>query len=246
MKNKNMEPLLLFLIKRYGCWWTRPVFLGVMIVAWYFQLAPAALAASHDASPLLPHTVCKGAPLPSGWVIMDTFNDAHHCSGGPLVFGNVWAIAPVIRKSTPICANSPRPAGFVITSQMADLRHCFGIGHLINMVTIAPVLRAAVTICASSPIPSGWVVTGEDRLLDHPQASTICQADAAMSATIPHLNALVQKTIQRAFPLVMQVCADSPLPKGFRIIQSSIYVPSCRGDQGTSLLIAPITSLLKW
>jgi hypothetical protein len=111
-------------------------------------------------------------------------------------------------------------------------------------LTIVPVARTAMTVCASSALPSGWVVTREVYVSDRPAAASTCQHDAAQALSKWN-HTFIQKTIQPALPTVMQVCTDSPLPKGYRVIQHAIYVLSCRGDQGTSKLIAPITPHLK-
>jgi len=50
----------------------------------------------------------------------------------------------------------------------------------------------------------------------------------------------VQKTLRPVTHAAMQICADSPLPNGYRIAQRTIMLAACHIDQGSSLLIVPV------
>jgi hypothetical protein len=224
-------------------------FLGVVLLTATFDfLTPAAFAASKMTPPPLIETVCKDTSIQPGWVIVDILTDWRRCKGGLLNPGNVWAITKATGP-THVCSNSPIPQGFVVTAQDLDVQNCRLVGLSWASRTITPVAGlSTITICASSPIPAGWVVTGEARLRDRPQAATTCPADAAtataFASTGKDLNALVQKTLRPVTNRSMQVCADSPLPKGYSVKQRTIYLTACPLDQGTSLLIVPFWYLL--
>lgn len=119
-------------------------------------------------------TICKGTPVPSGYVIVaETVSEG--CSpGGHL---NAWVIKRPA-SSEIVCYQSPIPPTYVIKKEIQTSRTC--PNYPTNNIYTIKIPAAVETVCKSSPIPSNYVVTGSTTLSG-------CQPGGSINA----------KTIQR-------------------------------------------------
>ena len=77
--------------------------------------------------------VCRGAAVPSGWILVDDLRDTNSCGGdNPAALNayNVWAIEKVTDRPSgsviEVCASTPTPAGWTLVDVFRDKDRC---GH---------------------------------------------------------------------------------------------------------------------
>lgn len=77
--------------------------------------------------------VCRGAPLPTGWIVVDDMRDKSMCGGeNPSVLNayNVWAIERIDNRplgaTVDMCASTPTPEGWVLVDLFRVKEMC---GH---------------------------------------------------------------------------------------------------------------------
>lgn len=106
----------------------RPAILAVLLAL----LSPAALEAQASRRPTTPppptttarverQIVCRGAPIPVGWVLVDDTREASMCGGdNPAALNayNIWALERYDNRPVGtvivICASMPTPPGWVV------------------------------------------------------------------------------------------------------------------------------------
>ena len=84
--------------------------------------------------------VCRGAPLPAGWIVVDDMRDKTMCGGeNPSVLNsyNVWAIERIDNRPTgatvDMCASTPTPEGWVLVDLFRVKEMC---GHPSQQFTV--------------------------------------------------------------------------------------------------------------
>ena len=77
--------------------------------------------------------ICRGAPIPAGWILVDDLKDRTMCGGeNPAVYNayNVWAIERYDNRSAgsymEVCASSPMPPGWNLVDMYRNKDTC---GH---------------------------------------------------------------------------------------------------------------------
>lgn len=77
--------------------------------------------------------ICRGAPIPSGWILANDMRDPSSCGGdNPAVLNayNVWAIEKIEGRAPgtviEVCASAPIPQGWVLVDVYRDRELC---GH---------------------------------------------------------------------------------------------------------------------
>ena len=76
-------------------------------------------------------TICRGAPVPAGFIIVDDDRDRTKCGGeNPATYNafNVWVIERIDNRPADsvieICAATPMPSGWVLVDVYRDNRRC--------------------------------------------------------------------------------------------------------------------------
>jgi hypothetical protein len=77
--------------------------------------------------------ICRGAPIPPGWVLVDDLRDSKSCGGeNPAVIKlyNVWSVENIADRPSGstmnVCAANPTPAGWTVVDVYRDMEFC---GH---------------------------------------------------------------------------------------------------------------------
>jgi hypothetical protein len=77
--------------------------------------------------------ICRGAPVPAGWIVTDDIRDRERCGGenvATLNAYNVWVIRRHDNRpagsTMDVCANNPTPAGWMLVDVFRSREVC---GH---------------------------------------------------------------------------------------------------------------------